>query len=113
MTMLPQREDLPTKNDLSAVGDELKGEISAVRDELKGEMGGLRLEMADFKSEVRSEIAQTRLEMDLKFATKADLLELRRDFNTSLQSFVRSFIVTQAATVVGVTGIVYGLTRFV
>lgn len=37
-------------------------------------------------------MAFIRQEIDLKFATKDDLPELRRDFDTSLRSFVRSFM---------------------
>jgi hypothetical protein len=100
-TMLPGREDLPTKADL-------KSEISRLRDELKGDIGEVRKEV----SEIRTEIALIRSEMDLKFATKDDLMEVRRDFESSVQGMVRTFIAVQAATVMGMSGILFGLLRF-
>jgi hypothetical protein len=87
--MLPGRDDLATKDDLSAVSAELKSEMS----------------------DIRTEIALIRQEMDLKFATKDDLLEVRRDFGSSVQGMVRTFIAVQAATVAGISGILFGLLR--
>ena len=87
--MLPGRDDFATKADLSAVRDELKSEMS----------------------DIRTEIGLIRSEMELKFATKDDLLEVRRDFESSVQGMVRTFIAVQAATVVGMSGILFGLLR--
>ncbi|MFP3881066.1 MAG: hypothetical protein ACLFWH_01965 [Actinomycetota bacterium] len=89
MTMLPQGNNLATKDDLVALRDELKGDIG----------------------DLRSEISSMRSEMEHRFATRDDLLELRRDFDVSLRAFVRTFIATQAGTVVGMTGIFYALVR--
>ena len=91
MSMLAahDRDDLATKADLSALREELKGEMS----------------------ELHTEVAAIRQEMDLKFATKDDLLAMRDGFDSAFHSYVRTFIATQAATVVGVTGIVYALTQ--
>jgi hypothetical protein len=44
-------------------------------------------------------------------ATKDDLLGVRRDFESSVQKMVRTFIAVQAATVVGMSGILFGLLR--
>lgn len=98
--MFLERDDLATKSELFSVRDDLKDEIS-----------GLRMEMTEFKSEIRSEVSQLRTEMNLKFATKDDLAELKRGFDTSFHSYVRTFIAVQAGTVVGLGGIVYRLTR--
>ena len=94
--MLPVQDDLATKSDIASVRDELKGEIADVRTEL---------------ADVRTEIAFMRQELDLKYATKADLLDLKRGFDDSFHAYLRTFMATQAATVVGVTGIVYALVR--
>lgn len=48
MAMLPQRDELATKNDLLEVRDELRGELAAFRVELKGEMSELRSDMNGF-----------------------------------------------------------------
>jgi hypothetical protein len=98
--MLPGRDDLATKADL-------KGEITRLRDDLKADIGDVRKEVSD----IRAETALIRQEMDLKFATKDDLLEVRRDFTTSVQGMVRTFVAVQAATVVGISGILYGFLR--
>jgi len=102
MSMLAahDRDDLATKADLSALREELRGEMSELRTELRSEM-----------SELRTEVTAIRQEMDLKFATKDDLLAMRDGFDSAFHSYVRTFIATQAATVVGVTGIVYALTQ--
>ena len=83
MAMLPQRDELATKNDLLGVRDELRGEIASVRDDLRGDLAALR-------GELKGEMSQLRLEMS---------------------GFIRTFITVQATTVVGVTGIVYALVR--
>lgn len=59
---------------------------------------------------VRTEVAFLRQEMELKYATKDDLRELKSSFDTAFHSYVRTFIATQAAIVVGVSGIVFTLT---
>jgi len=92
---------MATRDDLAQTRNELKGDITALRDELKGGM-----------SELRSELALMRTEMSHRYATKDDLWELKRDFDASFHAYVRTFTATQAATVVGVSGIVFGLTRF-
>jgi hypothetical protein len=116
--MFAQRDDLTTKGDLAAVRDELKTEIAEVRDELKTEIAAVRSDLTSFRDELKTEIAMVRsdltsfrVEVEHRFATRDDLLELRRDFDVSLRSFVRTFTATQAATVVGMTGIFYALLR--
>jgi len=99
MMMLPQRDDVATKDDITGVRTEIA--------DLRTDVADVRGEIAD----VRSEIASLRLEMEYRFATKGDLLELRRDFDVSLRAFVRTFTTTQAATVVGMTGIFHALVR--
>ena len=111
MTMLPRGDDLATNSDLAAVRDDLKGEISSVRDELRGEISSVRDELRADIAGVRSELGALQARIEHRYATKDDLLELRRDFDVSLRSFVRTFIATQAATVVGMTGIFYALVR--
>lgn len=88
--MAPQRNDLATKSDLGAVRDELKSEIA----------------------EFRSELGALRLEMEHRFATKDDLFAIVNDFNGAMRGYVRTFIVVQAATVVGMSSILFGLLRF-
>ena len=109
--MFAQRDDLASKGDLAAVRDELKTEIAEVRDDLKTEMAALRDELKTEIAMVRSDLTSFRVEVEHRFATRDDLLELRRDFDVSLRSFVRTFTATQAATVVGMTGIFYALLR--
>lgn len=47
-----------------------------------------------------------------RYATKDDLFALTNGFNEAMQGYVRTFIVVQAATVVGMSGILFGLLRF-
>ena len=101
LAMLPPGGDLATKDDLARTRKELKGDITSLRNEWKGDM-----------SELRSELALIRTEMAHRYATKDDLWELKREFDASFHAYVRTFTATQAATVVGVSGIVFGLTRF-
>jgi len=89
MAMFPASENLATKDDVSTLGSELRAE-----------MGGLRTEMA-----------MMRQEMELRYATKDDLVDLRRDFETTLGSFVRTFISVQAASMIGLAGIVFAIVR--
>lgn len=121
-SMISDRDDVVTTGDLVAVRDDLRGEISdfrteikgdiaGLRNELKGDIAGLQTELKGELTDVRSELRFIRQEMELKYATKADLVELKNGFDASFHSYVRTFIATQAATVVGVTGIVYALTR--
>jgi len=50
--------------------------------------------------------------MEHRFATKEDLFAVMNQSNEAMQGYVRSFIVVQAATVVGMSGILFGLLRF-
>jgi len=56
-------------------------------------------------------VAFLRQEMELKYATKDDLLAAIYGFNDTISGHVRTLIVVQAATVVGMSGILYGLLR--
>lgn len=89
LAMLPAHDELATKGDLAALGTELRTDIA----------------------ELHSELGAMRQEMELKYATKADLTEMKNSFDTAFHSYVRTFIATQAATVVGMTGIFYALVR--
>jgi hypothetical protein len=122
MSMLPRSEELATKTDLFEFRDELRGDMAVFKTELKGDMADFRAElnggMADFKSElrddfssVRTEVAFLRQEIEFKYATKDDLLAAIYGFNDTISGHVRTFIVVQAATVVGMSGILYGLLR--
>lgn len=99
--MFDAREDLATKDDLALLSRELRSEMGELRSDLRGEIG-----------QVRNELAFLRQELELKYATKADLVDMKNSFDETFHSYVRTFIATQAATVVGVTGIVYALVRF-
>ncbi len=104
MTMLPLRNDLATKSDLGAVRDELKGEMA----ELGSDLASMRLQM-----ERRFEGMENRFEgMEHRFATKDDLFAVVNQSNEAMQGYARTFIVVQAATVVGMSGILFGLLRF-
>ncbi|HJQ76429.1 MAG TPA: hypothetical protein VJ948_04105, partial [Acidimicrobiia bacterium] len=125
LSMLPRSDELATKADLMEVRDELRTEIGELRTELRTEMGELRTEMGELRTEVGglrtevgglrtelgTEVAFLRQEMALKYATKDDLMELKAGFDANFHSYVRTFTATQAATVVGVSGIVFALTR--
>ena len=118
LSMLPCSDELATKADLMEVRDELRTEIGELRTELRTEMGELRTEMGELRTEVGglrtelgTEVAFLRQEMALKYATKDDLMELKAGFDANFHSYVRTFTATQAATVVGVSGIVFALTR--
>jgi hypothetical protein len=89
MSMLPRSDELATKTDLFELRDDLRGEIAGVR----------------------TEVAFLRQEMELKYATKDDLLAAIYGFNDTISGHVRTFIVVQAATVVGMSGILFGLLR--
>ncbi len=95
-SMLSDREDLATK-----------GDLATLRDELKSDIADLRSDMGDLKTEMRF----MRQELDLKYATKDDLLTMVGTFNETMAGHVRTFVVVQAATVVGMSGILYGLLR--
>jgi chromosome segregation ATPase len=132
--MLPTRDDLATKGDLSemqnllrgeisgvreelkgeitGVRDELKAEITGVRDELKGEMTGVRDELKGEVSDLRTDIATLRTEMEHRYATRDDVRAMADRFVDVMAGHVRTFIVVQAATVVGMSGILFGLLRF-
>lgn len=98
--MLPTRDDLVTKGDLSEMQN-LRGEISGVRDELKSEI-----------SELRTDIATLRTEMEHRYATRDDVQAMADRFVDVMAGHVRTFIAVQAATVVGMSGILFGLLRF-
>lgn len=89
-SMLPGRDDLATKPDLSELENTLRGEIA----------------------ELRTDVATLRTEMAHRYATKDDLFVLSDRFNEVMSGHVRTFIVVQAATVVGMSGILFGLLRF-
>ena len=112
LAMLPPGGDLATRDDPAQTRNALKGDITALRDELKRDITALRDELKGDMSELRSELALIHTEMSHRYATKDDLWELKRDFDASFHAYVRTFTATQAATVVGVSGIVFGLTRF-
>lgn len=99
--MLPTRDDLVTKGDLSEMQNLLWGEITGVRDELKSEI-----------SELRTDIATLRTEMEHRYATRDDVQAMADRFVDVMAGHVRSFIAVQAATVVGMSGILFGLLRF-
>ncbi len=114
-SMLPGRDDLATKTDLSALDNSLRGEIAGVREELKGEMAELRSDLASMRSEMehRFEGMENRSEgMEHRFATKDDLFAVMNHSNEAMRGYVRTFIVVQAATVVGMSAILFGLLRF-
>lgn len=99
--MLPGREDLATKTDLSELENSLRGEVVGVREELNGEI-----------SELRTDLAMLHTEITHRYATRDDLFAVVNDFNEGMRGYVRTFIVVQAATVVGMSGILFGLLRF-
>lgn len=103
MAMFGVYENVATKDDIGNLGMQLRTEMG----DLRTEMGEFRTEMG----ELRTEMAMMRQEMELKYATKDDLLELRRDFDSNLKSFIRTFVSVQAASMVGLTGIFYALVR--
>lgn len=109
--MFAQRDDLATKDDLAAVRDDLKTEIAEVRDELKTGMAALRDEMKTEIAMVRSDLTSFRVEVEHRFATKDDLFAVVNNFNEAMRGYVRTFIVVQAATVVGMSTILFGLLR--
>jgi hypothetical protein len=111
MSMLPRSDELATKTDLFEFRDEMRGDMAAFMAELKGEMADFRAELKEDLGAVRTEVAFLRQEMELKYATKDDLLAAIYGFNDTISGHVRTFIVVQAATVVGMSGILYGLLR--
>lgn len=114
-SMLPGRNDLATKTDLSELENSLRGEIAGVREELKGEVAELRSDLASMRLEMehRFEGMEDRFEgMEHRFATKDDLFAVMNQWNEGMRGYVRTFIVVQAATVVGMSGILFGLLRF-
>jgi len=86
----------------------LRGEISGVREELKTEISGVREEILD----LRVEMATLRTEMEHRYATRADVQAMSERFIAVMADHVRTFIVVQAATMVGMSGILFGLLRF-
>lgn len=63
-------------------------------------------------AELRTDVATLRTEMARRYATKDDLFVLSDRFNEVISGHVRTFIVVQAATVIGMSGILFGLLRF-
>lgn len=116
MSMLPSSDELATKTDLIESGAVLRTEMAGLRTELKTEMADvgteLRTGMAELRVEmagVRSEVASLRQEMELKYATRDDLFAIIDGFNDTMAGYVRTFIVVQGATVVGMSAILFGL----
>lgn len=104
MMMLPTKGELATRNDLDLLRTELREEMNGLR----GEMNGLRDEMHGFRVEVNERLTETRSEL------KSEMRELRatmRDYDVALRGFVRTFLTTQAATVIAIVGIVLGFER--
>jgi uncharacterized coiled-coil DUF342 family protein len=124
--MFAQRDDLATKGELAAVRDELRTDIAEVRsdltsfrNELKTEIAEVRSDLTSFRNELKTEIAEVRsdltslrVEVEHRFATKDDLFAVVNNFNEAMRGYVRTFIVVQAATVVGMSTILFGLLRF-
>lgn len=108
IAMTPDRDDLVTRPDLG----ELRTEMAELRTELKAEIAQFRADMGRFKTELKGELSRLRTEMNLKFATRDDLVGMSEGFTTKLHSFVRTFIITQVVSIVGVAGIVVGLLQF-
>lgn len=75
-------------------------ELADVRDGLRAEIAG-----------VKAEVALLRQEMELKYATKDDVFAAFSSINESIKAQTRTFVVVQAATVVGMSGILYGFLR--
>jgi hypothetical protein len=120
MSMLPRSDELATKTDImgsgallrsemTEVGTSLRTEMAELRTDLRTEMADLRTELRTGMGEVRAEVASLRQEMELKYATKDDLLIVINGFNATLSGHVRTFVVVQGATVVGMSGILFGL----
>lgn len=109
--MLPGRDDLATKTDVLESEDRLKGRYTALREELKADNAALREELKGEIAELRTDVATLRTEMAHRYATKDDVLGLTETFNQAMQGHVRTFIIVQAATVVGMSGILFGLLR--
>lgn len=125
MMSMFEHEELATKTDLiertSVLHTEmgvlrtemgvLRTEMADLRTELKTDMADLRTELRTGMGEVRSEVASLRQEMELKYATKDDLFAAFSSVNETISAQTRTFIVVQAATVVGMSGILYGFLR--
>jgi ribosomal protein L29 len=107
--MFAQRDDLATKGDLAAMRDDLKTEF---REDLKTEIAALRNELKTEIAGLRSDLTSFRVEVEHRFATKDDLFAVVNNFNEAMRGYVRTFIVVQAATVVGMSTILFGLLRF-
>lgn len=95
--MIGGREELVTKSDLAGVREEI---------------AGLRADVKDDFAELRTEAAILRTEMEHRYATRADVQAMTESFVEVMAGHVRTFIVVQAATVVGMSGILYGFLRF-
>ena len=93
MAMFALSENVATKDDVATLGAEF------------------RIEMAALRTVLRTDLAIMRQEMELRYATKDDLVDLRRDFETTLGSFVRTFISVQAASMIGLAGVVFAIVR--
>lgn len=111
IAMLPAQEDLATKTDLALSVSELRTDMAELRTELHTDMAELRSELRTDMAELHSELRSIRQEMDLKYATKDDLMEMKMSFDANFHSYVRSFIATQAGTLVAMTVVFYALVR--
>jgi hypothetical protein len=107
-SMLPGREDLATKSDLTEMGTTLRTQIAGVREELKEEIAGVRDQLKDEIADLRTEVATFRTEMEHRYATRDDVQGMADRFIDVMAGHVRTFIVVQAATVVGMSGILFG-----
>jgi hypothetical protein len=111
MSMLPGSDELATKTDLMESSALLRTEVAALSTDLRAQMADLRTELRTGMGEIRAEVASLRQEMELKYATKDDLMAAINGFNDTISGHVRTFVVVQAATVVGMSGILFGLLR--
>lgn len=97
-------QDVATRQDLRALGADLRTEMADLRTDLRTEMAELRTEMADLRGEVRTEIAGLRGEF------RTELVALRGDLaaqGSMLQSRIDQAITQQTwrlATFVGAWG---------
>ncbi|UUM21652.1 CCDC90 family protein [Mycoavidus sp. SF9855] len=59
-------QELPTKQDLQAVKEELQHEIKGVREELRVEIKDLRKDISGFRTEVDSKLEKLELRLTIK-----------------------------------------------
>ena len=99
------------RTELAEMGASLRTEMADLRSDLRTDMADVRTELRTGMGEIRAEVGALRQEMELKYATKDDLLAAINGFNDTISGHVRTFVVVQAATVVGMSGILFGLLR--